>query len=64
MDRFGFLSKVLYWAQARLLAVAVRGDMGRPNVSVRNSLLDVFTTHPESRPSLPLPPASPLPTRF
>lgn len=64
VDRFGLLSEVLYWAQARLLAVAVRGDMGRPSVSVRNSILDVFTGDPEPRPSLPLPPASPLPTRF
>lgn len=64
VDRFGFLSEVLYWAQARLLAVAVRGDMGRPSVSVRNSILDVFTGDPEPRPSLPLPPASPLPARF
>jgi hypothetical protein len=64
VDRFGLLSKILYWAQARLLAVAVRGDMGRPRVSVRNSILSVFTGDPEPRPSLPLPPASPLPERF
>ena len=37
---------------------------GSPRVSVRNSILSVFTGDPEPRPSLPLPPASPLPERF
>lgn len=64
VDRFGYFSQVIYWAQSRLVRVSLRGDMGRPRVAVRNPILDVFGGPRASRPSLPLPPATPLPRRF
>lgn len=65
VDRLGPLNRVVYWLNNSLWQVAVRGEVGRPRVKIRNSLFDlVFGFDDEGPRSLPLPGWSPLSTRF
>src|SRR5262249_47220324 len=42
LDKLGPLSRVLYWLNNNLWRVAVRGDFDRPEVKIRNSLLELL----------------------
>ncbi len=65
LDRLGFLNRILYWMNRKIWRVAVRGNVSRPQVIIRTSLLGFFRGSEEpSRKLLPLPPLSPLPPRF
>jgi hypothetical protein len=57
------LTRLLYAIQKELLSVAVRGDLGRPRVMLRNPWTRVASQNEKYR-SLPLPALSPLPPRF
>jgi hypothetical protein len=65
LDRLGPLNRILYWLNNSLWRVAVRGDMARPRVSIRNALLE-FLSGFDERPlrELPLPDYAPFPVRF
>ncbi|MSR61401.1 MAG: hypothetical protein EXS08_02990 [Planctomycetes bacterium] len=65
LEHFGVLSRILYWLNNNLWRVAVRGDFERPEVTIRNSILEwirSFDDDPERR--LPLPHFSALGPRF
>jgi hypothetical protein len=65
VDRLGPLNQLLYWLNNNLWQVAIRGDMARPRVIVRNwfyELLNGFDDNP--RRELPLPDFEELPARF
>jgi hypothetical protein len=65
VDRLGRLNRVVYWLNNSLWRVALRGDLGRPRVSIRNSLVDlILGSEREHRHSLPLPEWSPPSARF
>jgi len=65
VDRIGPLNRIVYWLNNSLFRVAVRGDMLRPVVFVRNSLLELVFGFDEDVPrSLPLPSWRPLPRMF
>jgi hypothetical protein len=63
IDRLGPLTRILYAIQKQLLSVAIRGDLGRPRVILRNPWTSVSAENGRYR-SLPLPGLSPLPPRF
>lgn len=65
LDRLGSLNRVLYWLNNSLWRVALRGDLARPEVVVRNSFREAFLGFDDevSR-RLPLPGWSPLPPIF
>jgi hypothetical protein len=65
VDKLGPLNRIVYWLNNSLWRVAIRGDMGRPVVLVRNSLFElVFGFDGDVPRSLPLPGWRPLPARF
>ena len=65
LDRLGPLNKLLYWLNNSLWRVAVRGDMDRPRVLIRNSYFEFLRGFREDgRRRLPLPGFAPLPPRF
>jgi len=63
IDRLGPLTRLVYAIQKELLSVAIRGDLGRPKVILRNPWTRVASQNERYR-SLPLPPLSSLPPRF
>jgi hypothetical protein len=63
IDRLGPLTRLLYSIQNKLLSVAIRGDMSRPEVILRNPLSAIFGLGEAER-ALPLPGYTPLPPRF
>lgn len=65
LDRLGVFGRLLYWLNNSLMRVAVRGDFERPQVRIRNSILELLTGFDEAPPRhLPLPPFSALGPRF
>jgi hypothetical protein len=65
LDRLGFLNRILYWMNRKIWRVVVRGDVDRPQVIIRTSLLRFLRGSDESeRGRMPLPQLSPLPSRF
>jgi hypothetical protein len=63
VDRLGPFTRLLYSIQNKLLSVAIRGDMSRPEVVLRNPLSAIFGLGGRER-ALPLPAYTPLPPRF
>ena len=63
IDRLGPLTRILYAIQKQLLAVAIRGDLARPVVVIRNIFTSVSESNDKYR-ALPMPGLSPLPPRF
>jgi len=56
LEHFGLLSRVLYWLNNNLWRVAVRGDFDRPEVTIRNTILEWITSFdddPERKLSFP-----------
>jgi len=65
LDRLGPFGRMLYWLNNNLMRVAVRGDFERPEVKIRNSILELITGFEDDpRRLLPLPGFSTLGTRF
>lgn len=65
LDRLGIFGRLLYWLNNSLMRVAVRGDFDRPEVHIRNSILELLSGFDEAPPRhLPLPPFSALGPRF
>lgn len=65
LDRLGVFGRLLYWLNNSLMRVAVRGDFERPEVRIRNSILELITGFDDNPPrKLPLPPFSALGPRF
>jgi hypothetical protein len=65
LDRLGPVGRLLYWLNNNLMRVAVRGDFERPEIKIRNSILELFTGFDEAPPRhLPLPAFSTLRPRF
>ena len=65
LDRLGFLNKLLYLLSNSLWRVAVRGDLARPIVTIRNSFLELFNEFQEVPPRrLPLPDFAAQASRF
>ena len=65
VDRLGPLNRVVYWLNNSLWQVAIRGDLARPKVLVRNSIAEFLFGFDEDPPrGLPLPGWSPLSSRF
>jgi hypothetical protein len=63
--RLGPISRVLYWLNNSLWRVAVRGDMSRPIVTVRNRFLELLKGFEDRPPrALPTPGFAPLSKRF
>jgi hypothetical protein len=63
IDKLGALNRIVYWIQNNLLRVSIRGDMSRPEVWLRNALLDLVRSRDHRR-HVPLPPFAPLAERF
>jgi len=65
IDRLGPLNKILYWFNNNLWRIAIRGDMDRPRVVIRNTLFEFLRGFEERNArALPLPEFAPLPRRF
>jgi len=64
IDRFAVLNRFVYWLNNTLWRVAVRGDMARPQVRMRSSLLEILQRFENPPRALPLPEFAPLPPRF
>ena len=65
LDGLGLLSKVVYFLNNSLWRLAVRGDMNRPRVFLRNAFLELLRGfHEPERRALPLPPFAAPPARF
>jgi hypothetical protein len=64
VDKLGPLTRLLYIVQSSLLRVAIRGDLARPFVVLRNSFAELFSGFDDAPRALPLPPVEPLPERF
>jgi hypothetical protein len=64
IDRLGPFTRLLYWIQNKLLSVAIRGDMARPEVIIENPFSNLFAQHDRDQRPLPLPPFAKLPPRF
>lgn len=64
IDRLGPFTRLLYSIQNKLLSVAIRGDMARPEVILENPFTYLFRRHDRDQRPLPLPPFANLPTRF
>jgi len=64
IDRLGPFTRILYSIQNKLLSVAVRGDMSRPEIIFKNPFSNLFGSSEGGRRAIPLPPWSPLPPRF
>lgn len=63
IDRLGPITRILYAIQKQLLSVAIRGDLARPVVVIRNFFTSVSDKNDRYR-ALPMPPLTPLPPRF
>ncbi len=65
VDRLGGINRIIYWLNNSLWRVAVRGDLARPRVLVRNSVKEALFGFDEDFPRrLPLPGWSPLSSDF
>jgi len=64
IDKLGPLTRLLYWIQNSLLRVAIRGDMSRPRVILRNAVSEFFGGENLEDRQLPLPDFTPVPDRF
>jgi hypothetical protein len=64
IDRLGPFTRLLYWIQNKLLSVAIRGDMARPEVIIENPFTYLFRSRDRDQRPLPLPPFAKLPPRF
>ncbi len=64
IDRLGPFTRLLYSIQNKLLSVAIRGDMARPAVILKNPFTSLFRSSDRDRRPLPLPPFAHLPPRF
>ena len=64
LDRLKGPNLFVYWVNNLLWRVAVRGDMARPEVRIRNAVLEILRPFRTAPRSLPLPEFSPLPRRF
>lgn len=62
VDKLGFLRSILYSIQNSLLRIAIRGDMERPQIILKNLLSDLRGE--QTKQALPLPDVSGLPRRF
>ncbi|MDF1797799.1 MAG: AsmA-like C-terminal region-containing protein [Planctomycetota bacterium] len=58
VDKLGPLRFFVYWFQDSILRVAIRGDVYRPVVLLRNSILDFLGMEEQPGVRLPLPPRS------
>jgi hypothetical protein len=63
IDRLGPITRILYAIQNQLLSVAIRGDLARPVVIIRNFFTSVSQKNDRYR-ALPMPTLTPLPPRF
>jgi hypothetical protein len=63
IDRLGPITRILYAIQKQLLSVAIRGDLARPVVVIRNFFTSVSDKNDRYR-ALPMPTLAPLPPRF
>jgi hypothetical protein len=63
IDRLGPITRILYAIQKQLLSVAIRGDLARPVVVIRNFFTSVSDKNDRYR-ALPMPTLTPLPPRF
>ncbi len=64
LDNLGPLNQLLYRIQNSLLRVAIRGDLARPFVILRNGFVEMFRGFEDHPRALPLPAFQPLPERF
>jgi hypothetical protein len=64
VDRLGPLTRFVYWVNDSLVRVAIRGDMARPSVVLKSSLLGIFDRSPSSARHVPLPGFAPIAPRF
>lgn len=64
IDRLGPFTRILYSIQNKLLSVAIRGDMARPEIIFENPFTSLFGRRDRDKRPLPLPPWAPLPPRF
>jgi hypothetical protein len=65
IDRLGPINKILYWFNNNLWRIAIRGDMDRPVVVIRNTLFEFLMGFEEREArALPLPGFAPTPERF
>ena len=65
VDKLGYLNRIVYWFNNSLWQVALRGDLSRPQVLVRNSIFEFLFGFDDDPPrGLPLPGWSPLSSRF
>ena len=64
IDRLGPFTRLLYSIQNKLLSVAIRGDMARPEIAIRNPFSSLFGGGSGDKRPLPLPPWASLPPRF
>ena len=64
IDKLGPLTRLLYKIQNSLLRISVRGDMSRPEVSVKGLFSQFFPTSKGGVQALPLPALSVLQKRF
>lgn len=64
IDKLGPLTRLLYWVQNSLLRVAIRGDMSRPRVILRNAVSEFFGGENLEDRQLPLPDFTSVPDRF
>lgn len=64
VDRLGPFTRLLYAIQNELLSVAIRGDMSRPEVILKNPFTSLFSRNRDRYRALPLPGYAPLPARF
>jgi AsmA-like protein len=65
LDRLGVLGRLLYWLNNNLMRVAVRGDFERPEVKIRNAIVELISGFEDDPPRrLPLPDFSALGPRF
>lgn len=64
VDRLGFLSRLFYFFQDRVVRIRISGDMGRPQVRLMNALVRLFGSQPDRTPRLALPVPRGLPERF
>ncbi len=64
VDRLGPVARVLYSIQNKLLSVAIRGDMARPEVIFKGPFTSLFGRRIDRYRALPLPGFAELPPRF
>lgn len=64
VDRLGPFARLLYSIQNKLLSVAIRGDMARPEVIFKGPFTSLFGRRIDRYRALPLPGFAELPPRF